>query len=124
LKLLVFGGSLGAKVLNETVPDAIAKLPAEARPAIVHQCGVKSVEEVKKRYADHGIEAEVVPFIDDMAGAYAASDFVISRSGAISVSEFLAAGIPAIMVPLVVKTTSHQLGNAKICRVPRGGDMP
>jgi UDP-N-acetylglucosamine--N-acetylmuramyl-(pentapeptide) pyrophosphoryl-undecaprenol N-acetylglucosamine transferase len=113
LKLLVFGGSLGARVLNETVPAAVALLKEDERPEIVHQCGVKSVEEVRRRYAEHGIAAEVVPFIDDMASAYAQSDFVISRSGAISVSEFMAAGIPAVMVPLVVKTTSHQLGNAK-----------
>lgn len=112
LRLLIFGGSLGAKVLNEVVPLAMAQIPEEKRPIITHQCGVKSVEEVSTRYVQLGIQAQVVPFIDDMASAYQNCDLVISRAGAISVSELLSAGIPSIMVPLVVKTTSHQLGNA------------
>ncbi len=113
LNILIFGGSLGARVLNETVPQAIALMPEDKRPKIVHQSGVKETEAVRERYAKLGIEAEVVPFIDDMGAAYSRCDLVISRAGAISVSELLAAGVPAIMVPLVVKTTSHQLGNAQ-----------
>lgn len=113
LQLLIFGGSLGAKVLNEVVPRAMAQLPQEKRPVITHQCGAGSVAAVSELYKQLGVEAEVVPFIDDMAAAYAKCDLVISRAGAISASELMSAGVPAIMVPLVVKTTSHQLGNAR-----------
>lgn len=113
LRLLIFGGSLGAQVFNENIPKAISLIPEETRPIIVHQCGVKAVEEVTKRYKELGIEAEVVPFIDKMADAYLWSDVVIARAGAISVSELMVGGIPAILVPLVAKTTSHQVGNAK-----------
>ena len=70
LNLLVFGGSLGAKVLNETVPAAIAKFPLEERPIVTHQCGKNAVEDVKALYAKYGVEAQVISFIDDMASAY------------------------------------------------------
>ena len=113
LKLLIFGGSLGAQVFNQNVPSSIAALPPEKRPEIIHQCGMKAVEEVKASYAALGIEAQVVPFIEDMAAAYVWADVVLARAGAISVSELTAAGVPSILVPLVTKTTSHQVGNAK-----------
>ncbi|MEG1831761.1 MAG: undecaprenyldiphospho-muramoylpentapeptide beta-N-acetylglucosaminyltransferase [Burkholderiaceae bacterium] len=113
LKLLVFGGSLGAKVLNDTLPVAIGQIPAAQRPTVVHQCGVNAVEAVRAAYSAAGVEAEVLPFIDDMAARYAACDLVIARAGATTVSELAAAGVPAILVPLVVKTTSHQRGNAE-----------
>ena len=113
LNLLVFGGSLGAKVFNEQVPRALALIDEKDRPNVVHQCGAKATEEVKKLYESLGVKAEVVPFIDDMQSAYEKSDLVMARAGAISVSELMVAGIPSILVPLVVKTTSHQVGNAK-----------
>lgn len=113
LKLLIFGGSLGAQVFNQNVPSLIAALPPEKRPEVIHQCGMKAVEEVKASYAALGIEAQVVPFIEDMAAAYVWADVVLARAGAISVSELTAAGVPSILVPLVTKTTSHQVGNAK-----------
>lgn len=113
LKLLIFGGSLGAQVFNENVPAAVAAIPESERPEIIHQCGIKAVEEVKTRYSELGIQAEVVPFIEDMAVAYEWCDVVLARAGAISVSELTAAGIPSILVPLITKTTSHQVGNAK-----------
>ena len=113
LKLLIFGGSLGAQVFNQNVPSSIAALPPEKRPEIIHQCGMKAVEEVKASYAALGIEAQVIPFIEDMAAAYVWADVVLARAGAISVSELTAAGVPSILVPLVTKTTSHQVGNAK-----------
>ncbi len=112
LKLLVFGGSLGAKVLNDTVPHALALFDEADRPEVVHQCGKKSVNEVKALYARLGIQAEVVAFIEDMAAAYAWADVVVCRAGATSVSELTAGGIPAILVPFVVSTTQHQMGNA------------
>ena len=113
LKLLIFGGSLGAQVFNQNVPSLITALSPEKRPEIIHQCGMKAVEEVKASYAALGIEAQVVPFIEDMAVAYVWADVVLARAGAISVSELTAAGVPSILVPLVTKTTSHQVGNAK-----------
>ena len=113
LKLLVFGGSLGAKVLNETVPKALALFDEEHRPEVVHQTGEKSVEEVRAFYESLGVKAEVVGFIDDMAAAYRESDVVLCRSGAMTVAELCAAGAASILVPLVVKTTNHQLGNAR-----------
>ena len=74
---------------------------------------MKAVEEVKASYAALGIEAQVIPFIEDMAAAYVWADVVLARAGAISVSELTAAGVPSILVPLVTKTTSHQVGDAK-----------
>lgn len=113
LNLLVFGGSLGAKVLNETVPAAIAKFPLEERPIVTHQCGKNAVEDVKALYAKYKVEAQVISFIDDMASAYNKADVVVCRAGATTVSELTAGGIPAILVPFVVSTTQHQLGNAR-----------
>lgn len=113
LKLLVFGGSLGARVFNEVVPQALALFDDEHRPEIVHQTGTSSVEAVRRRYEELGIKATVIDFIGDMAGAYRDSDIVLCRSGAMTVSELCAAGAASILVPLVVKTTRHQLGNAR-----------
>ena len=113
LKLLVVGGSLGARVLNETVPAAIAALPAAARPQVVHQTGASQAEQVRTAYAAAGLEADVRPFIDDMAAELAACDLIVCRAGAVTVSELCAAGVPAILVPLVVSTTAHQRDNAE-----------
>jgi UDP-N-acetylglucosamine--N-acetylmuramyl-(pentapeptide) pyrophosphoryl-undecaprenol N-acetylglucosamine transferase len=113
LRLLVFGGSLGARVLNETLPAALAQLPASSRPSVVHQCGAEALEAVRAAYAAAGVPAEVHAFIDDMAARYAACDLVIARAGATTVSELAAAGVPALLVPLVVSTTAHQRGNAE-----------
>ena len=112
-KLLVFGGSLGAQVLNETVPKALSFFDPEKRPTVVHQCGARWVDSVATRYKELGVKAQVVGFIDDMASAYRDSDLVICRAGATSVAELCAAGAASILVPLVVGTTSHQLGNAR-----------
>ncbi len=113
LNLLVIGGSLGAKVLNDTLPAALALLPAESRPRVVHQSGRQHIEALKKNYADAGVDADVVDFIDDMAARYAAADLVICRAGAITVAELCAAGVASVLVPLVVSTTSHQRNNAQ-----------
>jgi len=113
LRLLVVGGSLGARVLNETVPKAIAQLDAAARPQVVHQTGANDQAAVQAAYAAAGVAAQVLPFIDDMAQQLAACDLVICRAGAITVSELCAAGVPALLVPLVVSTTSHQRDNAQ-----------
>ena len=113
LNVLIIGGSLGAKILNEVVPAAIAKLPTEQRPQIVHQSGRAHIAALKDSYTKAGIDAEVVDFIDDMAARYAAADLVICRAGAITVTELCAAGVASVLVPLVVSTTSHQRNNAQ-----------
>jgi UDP-N-acetylglucosamine--N-acetylmuramyl-(pentapeptide) pyrophosphoryl-undecaprenol N-acetylglucosamine transferase len=113
LRLLVIGGSLGARVLNETVPAALAMLPVEQRPRVLHQCGSGHVAATRAAYAAAGVEADVCGFIDDVAACYEDADLVVCRAGAITVSELCAAGIAAILVPFVVSTTDHQRFNAE-----------
>lgn len=113
LRLLVVGGSLGARVLNETLPQALARIPAAARPQVVHQAGVKQIDALKQHYADAGVEADCRAFIDDMAGAYASADLVICRAGALTVAELAAAGVASILVPLPSAVDDHQTGNAR-----------
>ena len=113
LRLLVIGGSLGAQVLNETVPPALARIPAERRPHVVHQCGAKHIDAVRSAYAAVGVQAEIVTFVDDMAARYAVADLVLARAGAITVTELAVAGVPSILVPLVISTTRHQRTNAE-----------
>ena len=113
LQLLVVGGSLGAQVLNTTLPAALALLPADSRPQVVHQTGVAQLDTVRAAYASAGIDAELLPFIDDMAQRLAACDLIVCRAGAVTVSELCAAGVPSLLVPLVVSTTAHQRDNAQ-----------
>jgi UDP-N-acetylglucosamine--N-acetylmuramyl-(pentapeptide) pyrophosphoryl-undecaprenol N-acetylglucosamine transferase len=112
LTLLVVGGSLGAAALNETIPAALALMPAEERPQVLHQAGEKHVAELKQRYADYGVAADVRAFIGDMAEAYAAADLVICRSGAMTVSEIAACGVAACFVPFPFAIDDHQTANA------------
>jgi UDP-N-acetylglucosamine--N-acetylmuramyl-(pentapeptide) pyrophosphoryl-undecaprenol N-acetylglucosamine transferase len=114
LQLLVVGGSLGARVLNETLPKALALIDPDARPRVVHQTGALNRDAVKEAYAAAGITdgVEVIPFIDDMAARLAACDVMLCRAGAVTVSELCAGGVPAVLVPLIVSTTSHQRDNA------------
>lgn len=112
LKLLVVGGSLGARVLNETVPAALSQMHADVRPLVTHQTGAAHLDDVRSRYATLGVHAEVLPFIDNMDQRLADCDLVVCRAGAITVSELCAAGVPSVLVPLVVSTTSHQRDNA------------
>lgn len=113
LKILVVGGSLGAKVLNDAVPAALATIDADVRPLVTHQSGKKNIDALRQAYADNGVQANVVDFIDDMASAYAAADLVICRAGAITVSELTAAGVASVLIPFVAATTSHQRDNAQ-----------
>jgi len=113
LQLLVVGGSLGAKVLNDTLPAALKQMPVEQRPRITHQTGSAHIDTVRQAYRDAGVEAEALPFIDDMAARLAACDLIVCRAGAVTVSELCAAGVPGILVPLIVSTTSHQRDNAE-----------
>ena len=113
LQLLVVGGSLGAKVLNDTLPAALKQMPVEQRPRITHQTGSAHIDAVRQAYRDAGVEAEALPFIDDMAARLAACDLIVCRAGAVTVSELCAAGVPSVLVPLIVSTTSHQRDNAE-----------
>lgn len=113
LRILVVGGSLGAKVLNDSIPAALALLPQAERPLVTHQSGKKNIDALRASYEQAGVKAEVVDFIDDMAAAYARADVVICRAGAITVSELTAAGVASVLVPFVASTTSHQRDNAK-----------
>ncbi|WEF35940.1 undecaprenyldiphospho-muramoylpentapeptide beta-N-acetylglucosaminyltransferase [Pseudoduganella chitinolytica] len=113
LRILVVGGSLGAKALNDALPAALALLPEGERPLVTHQSGKKNIDALRAAYAQAAVQANVVDFIDDMAGAYAQADVVICRAGAITVSELTAAGVASVLVPLVASTTSHQRDNAQ-----------
>jgi UDP-N-acetylglucosamine--N-acetylmuramyl-(pentapeptide) pyrophosphoryl-undecaprenol N-acetylglucosamine transferase len=112
LRLLVVGGSLGAQVLNETVPRALALLPPAERPLVAHQCGTAHLEAVRAAYATAGVPADIVPFIDDMPERLAQADLMVCRAGSMTVAEICAAGVAAILVPFIASTTAHQRDNA------------
>lgn len=112
LRLLVVGGSLGARALNECLPQALALMAPERRPQVTHQSGKQHIAALRQAYADAGVEAEVLDFIDDMPRRYAEADLVICRAGAITVSELTAAGVASILVPFMASSTSHQRENA------------
>lgn len=117
LSVLVVGGSLGAKVLNETIPQALTLLAPQERPRLVHQTGEANLEAVRAAYRACGLDpdrdVELLPFIEDMPRRLAECDLIVCRAGAVTASELCAAGIPSILVPLVVSTTSHQRDNAE-----------
>ena len=113
LRVLVVGGSLGARALNECVPKALALLNAAERPMVTHQTGQANLASVQAAYARVEVAAQVLPFIDDMAAQLAACDLIVCRAGAVTVSELCAAGVSAVLVPLIVSTTSHQRDNAQ-----------
>ena len=120
LRVLVVGGSLGAAVLNETVPQALLRLPAEQRPVVVHQAGERQIEALRAAYARAQVDGELRPFIDDMAAAYADADLVICRAGALTVAELAAAGVASLLVPFPYAVDDHQTGNARFL-ADRGG---
>ncbi|MCY1520554.1 UDP-N-acetylglucosamine transferase [compost metagenome] len=113
VNLLVLGGSLGAEPLNKLLPAALALVPAEQRPAIRHQAGRQHAQITAERYREAAVEADVAPFISDMAAAYAWADLVICRAGALTVSELTAAGLPSFLVPLPHAIDDHQTRNAE-----------
>jgi UDP-N-acetylglucosamine--N-acetylmuramyl-(pentapeptide) pyrophosphoryl-undecaprenol N-acetylglucosamine transferase len=112
LRLLVVGGSLGAKVLNDTLPAALARLAPAERPRVTHQTGAAHLDAVRAAYAQAGVEAEILPFIEDMPLRLADCDVMVCRAGAITVSELCAGGVASVLVPLVIRTTAHQRDNA------------
>jgi UDP-N-acetylglucosamine--N-acetylmuramyl-(pentapeptide) pyrophosphoryl-undecaprenol N-acetylglucosamine transferase len=113
LRLLVVGGSLGASVLNLTVPQALARIPAGQRPLVTHQAGEKQIDALRAAYRDAGVDGELLPFIDDMAARYAAADLVICRAGALTVAELAAVGVASVLVPFPHAVDDHQTGNAR-----------
>jgi UDP-N-acetylglucosamine--N-acetylmuramyl-(pentapeptide) pyrophosphoryl-undecaprenol N-acetylglucosamine transferase len=113
LKLLVVGGSLGARALNDIVPQALALLPAASRPEVVHQSGAKQIEALRANYASAGVPAQLTPFIDDTAQAFADADLVICRAGASTVTEIAAVGAAALFVPFPSAVDDHQTVNAR-----------
>jgi len=111
--LLVLGGSLGAEPLNKLVSAALAKIPQELRPQVTHQAGRENDQVTRERYQTVAVEAQVQPFISDMAQAYAWADLVICRAGALTVSELAAAGLASFLVPLPHAIDDHQTRNAE-----------
>jgi len=113
VKMLVIGGSLGARALNETVPQALALMTAGERPRVVHQAGAAHVEQLRANYRAAGVEAEVPAFIDDMAVRYGAADLLVCRAGATTVTELAVAGVGSILVPFPHAVDDHQTRNAR-----------
>lgn len=113
LRLLVVGGSLGAQALNETVPRALALIDPAARPQVVHQSGRAHLEALRRAYAEAGVDAQAVDFIDDMAQAYAQADLVVCRAGAMTVAEVACVGVAALFVPYPHAVDDHQTVNAR-----------
>jgi UDP-N-acetylglucosamine--N-acetylmuramyl-(pentapeptide) pyrophosphoryl-undecaprenol N-acetylglucosamine transferase len=111
--LLVFGGSQGAAALNRVVPEALARIPAAQRPIVIHQTGRNRVESTRDAYLASRVDADVAEFIDDMATAYRWADLVIARSGALTVAELAAVGVPAVLVPYPSAVDDHQTANAR-----------
>ncbi|OOG44816.1 undecaprenyldiphospho-muramoylpentapeptide beta-N-acetylglucosaminyltransferase [Polaromonas sp. A23] len=120
LRLLVVGGSLGAQALNRIVPQALALIPEDQRPSVVHQSGARQIEELRENYRAAGVQAELTPFINDTASAFADADLVVCRAGASTVTEIAAVGAAALFVPFPAAVDDHQTSNAAFL-VDQGG---
>ena len=120
-RLLVLGGSQGARALNTVVPAALALLPAQARPQVRHQAG-RTLDVARAAYAQAGVDGEVIPFIDDMAAAYDWADLVVCRAGASTIAELAAAGCAALLVPFPAAVDDHQTRNGAFL-VERGAAL-
>lgn len=114
LNVLVMGGSRGATALNSLIPDAIALMPHATRPQLIHQAGEGASTELRERYAQLGVDAQVTDFVDQSWNAMAATDLFIGRSGASTVSELAALGVPSILVPYPHHRDQQQLHNARV----------
>jgi UDP-N-acetylglucosamine--N-acetylmuramyl-(pentapeptide) pyrophosphoryl-undecaprenol N-acetylglucosamine transferase len=113
VRILVTGGSQGAQILNKVVPMALEALPIDLSFVVRHQAGANRVDEARNAYTSTNVEADVMPFIDDMAEAYAWADIVICRSGALTVAELAAAGLASVLVPFALAVDDHQTRNAE-----------
>lgn len=113
LNLLVIGGSLGAASLNQRLPEAVARLDSADRPNIKHQCGIKHTLACAQNYKENGVDAEILPFIDDMRSVYEWADLVVCRAGALTIAELSAVGIASILAPYPFAADNHQFFNAR-----------
>ena len=115
LRILVTGGSQGARILSEVVPDGLAMLPPALRQRlqVTQQCRAEDLEAVRKRYAEHGIPAELGTYFEDMHERLADAHLFIGRAGASTIAELTAVGRPAILVPLPIATDDHQAVNTR-----------
>ena len=121
LKLLVVGGSLGARGLNTVVPQALARIEPASRPQVLHQSGAKQIDELRANYTAAGVEGELTPFIEDTAQAYADADMIVARAGASTVTEIAAVGAAALFVPFPSAVDDHQTTNARFLVDAGGG---
>ncbi len=121
LRLLVVGGSLGARALNDIVPQALALIPADRRPQVLHQSGAAQIDALRANYAAAGVEATLTPFIDDTAQAFADADVIVCRAGASTVTEIAAVGAAAVYVPFPSAVDDHQTSNARFIVDAGGG---
>ena len=112
-RLLVFGGSQGAQRLNAAVPRALSRIDPSRRPEVKHQTGARGLAATRAAYQEVAVEAEILPFIEDMAAAYAWADLAVCRAGAMTIAELQAAGLGALLVPFPAATDDHQTRNAQ-----------
>lgn len=112
VRVLVLGGSQGARVLNRVVPEALAALPDDLQLKVWHQAG-RGLDEARDMYSKCGVDARLDAFVDDMAGAYGWADLVVCRAGALTIAELTVAGLGAILVPYPYAIDDHQARNAK-----------
>lgn len=113
LRITVLGGSLGAKALNEIVPQALGRLPADSRPIVLHQAGRQHIDAVRAAYAKAAVDARCEAFVEDVAAELAATDLVICRAGATTLAELAAVGVGAILIPFPFAIDDHQTRNAQ-----------
>ncbi len=112
LQVLVVGGSLGAQAINQVIPAALELLPESARPVVLHQTGKQHYTDVQNLYQRMGVTADIRPFLQDMATAYAEADLVICRAGALTVAELAAVGVASVLIPFPYAVDDHQTQNA------------
>ncbi|MEP6899114.1 MAG: undecaprenyldiphospho-muramoylpentapeptide beta-N-acetylglucosaminyltransferase [Rhodanobacter sp.] len=122
-RLLVLGGSLGARALNLAIPLALAQLPPAQRPDVLHQSGTRGLDEARQAYANADVEAQVVPFIDDMAGSYGWADLAVCRAGALTLAELTVSGLGALLVPFPHAVDDHQTRNAEVLVAVGGAEL-
>jgi UDP-N-acetylglucosamine--N-acetylmuramyl-(pentapeptide) pyrophosphoryl-undecaprenol N-acetylglucosamine transferase len=113
LRVLVMGGSLGAQALNTVLPQALALIPEDQRPTVLHQSGEKQIAQLRANYAVAGVEAQLLPFIDEVASEMAQADVLICRAGASTVCEIAAVGVASVLVPFPFAVDDHQSANAR-----------
>ena len=122
-RILVLGGSQGARSINYAMPEAIKRLSSEMNIEVVHQTGEPDHEEICQMYKENELSPEIFPFIKDMAQAYDWADLVIGRSGAMTVSELSATGMPSILIPYPHATDNHQWFNAQFIAKKGGAEV-